>query len=113
MMRTIKTYSKGAPFYNALIRQMDYFGLAKPLVRLRHWPGKTGMLSVFCAATIIQRPSRLSTTHVKIPVRGFPCLMCRTLSPVVDQRTRAIARSGRRNFTLAPLGLQSLTINNG
>src|SRR5688572_14773315 len=59
-----------------------------------HCPGRTGILSVFCEAMTSQFPSLFCTTQVNIPERAVPCFTCRTLSPVVDQRTRAIARSG-------------------
>jgi len=36
-MRTIKTYSKGAPFYNALIRRVDCFRVARHPTTIAHW----------------------------------------------------------------------------
>jgi hypothetical protein len=58
------------------------------------------MLSVFCDAMIIQRPSRLSTTHVNIPVRrvtvqvGTSILIRRDPSETVSTIFFRIARPG-------------------
>jgi len=41
-MRTIKTYSKRAPFYNALLRHADYFRVARDTPKI----GPVGTMSV-------------------------------------------------------------------